>query len=240
MTWIKICGTTNLEDAKLAVDAGADALGFVFYEKSPRRVSVEETREIVAELPDRVEKVGVFVGPANDFLEAYNGARLTAIQQHLGFEEPSARTQIGFDLACFWQPPKFYMALPVDVILSNDESVRGMIASFAHWNEIVPQEGMPPGLFETFLLDSGTRKQPGGTGVAFDWQKARPLVESMRDKVRVVIAGGLNPENVGEAIRVLHPWGVDVASGTEARPGKKDPEKVRAFVEAVRRADRAA
>jgi phosphoribosylanthranilate isomerase len=94
--------------------------------------------------------------------------------------------------------------------------------------------------FQTIFLDSGSLQQPGGTGTVFDWQKAAPIVAQMKQVVRVVVAGGLNPTNVIEAIHVLNPWGVDVSSGVEAKPGKKDPEKVQAFVAAVRQAERIA
>lgn len=243
MTWIKICGITNLEDALLAVHAGADALGFVFYEKSPRKVDVETARAIVAQLPERVEKVGVFVGSENDFPKIYNAVRLTAVQQHLRFDETRVSDQIAVDLSCFWRPPKMFAVLPARAIVSDQASLYGMMSGFAHWMEDVPDKvlkTMPPGLFDTFFLDSGSTDQPGGTGNTFDWVKALPLVEIMRKKVKIVVAGGLNPGNVSEAITTLHPWGVDVASGTEAKPGKKDPQKVRAFVEAVRRADKTA
>jgi phosphoribosylanthranilate isomerase len=91
----------------------------------------------------------------------------------------------------------------------------------------------------TFVLDSGDLQQPGGTGKTFDWRKAVPLAEGMREGgVKLVVAGGLTAENVAEAMEILKPWGVDVVSGVEARPGKKDPEKVRAFVKAVRDVDR--
>lgn len=245
MTWIKICGITNLEDAQLALDTGADALGFVFYEKSPRRVTVETARAIVAQLPEKVEKVGVFVNDGTDEqLEIYNSVRLTAIQAHrlLGaVSPPSEHKAIG--LGCFWQSPKIYTAISAPWILAEEGRLQGTIASFKRWGEGIPDEiraTMPKGLFDTFFLDAGNEQKPGGTGTAFDWQKAIPLVESMRGKVRVVVAGGLRPENVGEAVRTLRPWGVDVSSGTEVRPGKKDPEKVRAFVEAVKAADKAA
>jgi phosphoribosylanthranilate isomerase len=244
MTWIKICGITNLEDALLAVDAGADAVGFVFYEKSPRRVDVETAREIVAKLPERVEKVGVFVEEPPDALDVYNAVRLTAIQrQRVLGASPGFSSQKAIGLSCYWQSPKFYTVLSAPWMLAEEGRLRGVIASFARWGEGIPEETrkmMPSGLFDTFFLDSSTAEKPGGTGISFDWQKAVPLVNAMRAKVKVVVAGGLNPDNVGEAIRTLHPWGVDVASGTEATPGKKDPKKVRAFVEAVRRADKAA
>ena len=94
--------------------------------------------------------------------------------------------------------------------------------------------------FGTIFLDSGSLQQPGGTGVAFDWQRAAPIVERMKQVVRVVVAGGLNSTNVTDAIDILNPWGVDVSSGVEAEPGKKDPEKVRAFITAVRQAERLA
>ena len=91
-----------------------------------------------------------------------------------------------------------------------------------------------------FLLDSGTSSKPGGTGEAFDWRASVPRVDVIQKLGKVVIAGGLNASNVVEALEVLHPWGVDVASGVESRPGKKDPDKVRAFVQAVRRAEKSA
>ena len=88
------------------------------------------------------------------------------------------------------------------------------------------------------FLDSGSAQQPGGTGVTFDWQKVSTLVNAVRDSINVVVAGGLSPENVAECINVLHPWGVDVSSGVESSPGKKDPKKIHAFVKAVRNADK--
>jgi phosphoribosylanthranilate isomerase len=93
---------------------------------------------------------------------------------------------------------------------------------------------------DAIFLDSGTPQQPGGTGQTFDWEQAAPLVALIGQLTNVVVAGGLTPANVTEAIRILKPWGVDVASGVEAKPGKKDPEKVRAFVAAVRQADKTA
>lgn len=242
MTWIKICGITNLEDAKLAVGAGADALGFIFYEKSLRNVSVDAARQIVAELPEKVEKVGVFVTPPENLADLYNSVRLTAIQLSLGFGDAASGSNRALGLDCFWKSPKFITALRVGVDL-EDDVLQGLISSLEHWGEGIPEDArslLPSGLFDTFLLDSGTKTEVGGTGKTFDWKRAVPLVEAMRKNLKVVVAGGLNPENVGEAIRTLHPWGVDVASGTETAAGKKDPGKVRAFVEAVRRADKAA
>jgi phosphoribosylanthranilate isomerase len=229
MTWVKICGTTNLEDALMAVDAGADALGFVFYEQSPRYVEPEVAQKIVAHLPSGVEKVGVFVHHAADrAMQIAERCGLTALQfqlQPLPMAAPPASTELRAVAGGRW---KTYLALPASWFL-GDAPVRADLASFT-----TPRPERP---FDTIFLDSGTPQQPGGTGVTFDWAKAAPLVATMRECVKVVIAGGLTSTNVAEAMRILHPWGVDVASGVEARPGKKDPEKVRAFVAAVRTAE---
>jgi phosphoribosylanthranilate isomerase len=248
MTWIKICGITNLEDARTAVDAGADALGFVFWEKSPRRIDPKTARAIVAQLPEGVEKVGVFVdapqeSTTDSVMDILNAVHLTALQCHLPFDAASHQRQQKHCGSVGLCGLKVYPALPAAWIVGDEQRLTGMIESFEHWGEEIPpevREQMPGDAFGTFFLDAGSTEQPGGTGKTFDWGKAIPLVEAMRSKVKVVVAGGLNPTNVGEAIRILHPWGVDVASGVEARPGKKDPEKVRAFVKAVREADKSA
>jgi phosphoribosylanthranilate isomerase len=218
MTWIKICGITNPEDAQLAVDAGANALGFVFYDKSPRKVDVETARSIVAQLPESVEKVGVFVAQSvPEILKIVPRANLTAMQIH--------GENLAKDLAHLSDFAKLIVALPerrfaAGFSLAVDQSVRrNMLA---------------------ILLDSGSSSSPGGTGKTFDWGKNREAVAAISAILPVIVAGGLSPDNVTEAIQTLHPWGVDVASGTEARAGKKDPQKVRAFIEAVRRADKAA
>jgi phosphoribosylanthranilate isomerase len=122
----------------------------------------------------------------------------------------------------------------------DEEGINSLASDFAKWGKNLP-EGFPlrEGLMDTFVLDSGDLRMPGGTGKTFDWERAIPIAEGMRrGGVKLVVAGGLTPENVGQAIGILKPWGVDVVSGVEARPGKKDPEKVRAFVKAVREIDR--
>jgi phosphoribosylanthranilate isomerase len=241
MTWVKICGITNLEDALTAVDAGADALGFVFYEKSPRNIAPETVREIVTQLPVNIEKVGVFVGNSPEkFLELVHGSGLTGSQQHFGLNaDPSSAAAAG----CF--PPGFknYLALPADWILGSKDSASHLVSSLVRATETMrsrPGSEAFQAFFQTIFLDSGNLLQPGGTGVAFDWRKAAPIVEHLQQVVKVVVAGGLNPRNVSEAIRILQPWGVDISSGVESKPGKKDPEKVRAFVAAVRQAERLA
>ena len=242
MTWVKICGTTNLEDALTAVDAGADAVGFVFYEKSPRCVSVETAREIVEKLPEVVEKVGVFVSESGpDPGAAILTARLTAVQQYHPFE-PGARSENGWaiELSAFPKRPRFLTALPIAHLVDSGVDLLTVADGFAHFRDRV--SSIPPIIsdtFDTFVLDSGGSQGPGGTGKTFDWSKAVPIAEGMRrGGLKLVVAGGLTPLNVAEAMQILKPWGVDVVSGVEASPGKKDPEKIHAFVKAVRDYDR--
>jgi phosphoribosylanthranilate isomerase len=220
MTWVKICGMTNLEDALVAVDAGADAVGFVFYEKSPRYVAVETAREIVAKLPESVEKVGVFVG-GSGAVEMALAVGLDAMQSYIVVDPNPVPLKP--------HPSEFrdlrqYLAIPYSSFLKSrfPESKSAAI----------------PGLIDAFFIDSGNAQSPGGTGTIFNWHEAAPILKAFALHTPVVIAGGLNPENVWEAISILKPWGVDVASGVETRPGKKDAEKVRAFVRAVRDIDR--
>jgi phosphoribosylanthranilate isomerase len=242
MTWIKICGITNLEDAQTAVEAGADALGFVFYEKSPRNVAPETARDIVRQLPAHIEKVGVFVGnnPTN-FFELVHWLGLTGSQLHFGPHVGSVNETTAYGLGCF--PPGFkrYLSMPADWFIESEDGANHFITSAVRAAESMrSHEGGDKLLnfFQTIFLDSGALQQPGGTGVAFDWQNAAPIVERLKQVVRIVVAGGLNPANVTEAIHILKPWGVDVSSGVESKPGKKDPEKVQAFVAAVRKAER--
>ncbi len=240
---MKICGMTNLEDALVAVEAGADAVGFVFYEKSPRCVSVETAREIVGKLPESVEKIGVFViGHEPDAVRVLFDAGLTGTQSYAspeGGAQQRAHSK-AVDVSCLPTRARFLMALPMNFIGEDAGEIQHLAADFAKWGKNLPDGlSIPAGLMDTFVLDSGDLRQPGGTGKTFDWKKAAPIAEGMRQGgVKLVVAGGLTPENVGEAIGILQPWGVDVASGVEARPGKKDPEKVRAFVGAVRECDR--
>jgi phosphoribosylanthranilate isomerase len=224
MTWVKICGMTNLEDALTAVDAGADALGFVFYEKSPRNISVEAAREIVQQLPKKVEKVGVFVDqPAQQLADISDRVGLNAVQLYL-LDSDGSQFFADFPPS---QERRTFLAIPAERITSGEAFEISFSLEFLNRTSAL-------------FLDSGNRQQPGGTGKVFDWRIAADTVKAMSEIIPIVIAGGLSMQNVGEAIDVLHPWGVDVASGVEARPGKKDPEKVRAFVKAVRNADRKA
>jgi phosphoribosylanthranilate isomerase len=242
MTWVKICGITNLEDARTAVEAGADALGFVFYEKSPRNVTPETVCEIVRQMPARVEKVGVFVGGGPKNLpELAHDLGLTASQLHLESHLESVSETTAHGLGCFPVGFKLYASLPAASFIESESSAKSFVDSMVHVLESMrslPEAERVRDFIDTIFLDSGSLQQPGGTGMTFDWEKAAPIVEHMQQVVKVVVAGGLNPTNVTEAIHVLKPWGVDVSSGVESKPGKKDPEKVRAFVSAVRQAER--
>lgn len=223
MTWVKICGTTNLEDALTAVEAGADAVGFVFYEKSPRNITVEAARAIVEKLPEGVEKVGVFVDQSAEQVAGIaDRAGLSAVQIY-----PDQTGEGAGSVGDFIQNirRRLFVAIPGERVTSEDGF--GFFLS----NEFLSRTS-------AVFLDSGNSRRPGGTGKRFDWGSAAEPVRMMGKTVPVVIAGGLTVGNVAEAIEILGPWGVDVASGVEARPGKKDPEKVRAFVKAVRDMDR--
>ena len=221
MTWVKICGTTNLEDALTAIDAGTEALGFVFYEKSPRKIDVEAAREIVSQLPGNVEKVGVFVNELPERVaRTADEVGLTAVQLH-GDEHNNPSSHVGNGAR------KLFVAIPASLLSRAGNKSAGLT-----WFSARPEA------CSAIFLDSGSTEQRGGTGKRFDWEDARPWVSQLSQKFRIVVAGGLTPTNVADAMRLLHPWGVDVASGVELKPGKKDPEKVRAFVQAVRRAEK--
>jgi phosphoribosylanthranilate isomerase len=217
---------TNLEDALVAVEAGADAVGFVFYEKSPRNIGVEAAREIVEKLPENVEKVGVFVGQtAATIVETSNFVGLTAAQLY-----PDANGKLpALD-------DEFLHAAQCNVIVALSASVFQQSA-FDSVGFFFLQRTVDRLL--AILVDSGDVDRPGGTGEKFDWRLAATLQEGInRMGTRLIVAGGLSEANAGEAVQAFRPWGVDVSSGVEARPGKKDPAKVRAFVRAVREADR--
>jgi len=231
MTWVKICGITNLEDALVAVEAGAYAVGFVFYEKSPRNVTDQQVAKIIQELPEQVEKVGVVVEDFTDGLTL--PGNLTAVQWTLAAVPDNFA---GFLSPPFARPFKTFLSFPAGSL--DDKCVKQLSDGFARFTELSNNPSLMPA-FNALFLDSGKVYNTGGTGNPFDWRKAGSLADQMREGAfKLVVAGGLTSENVGEAMGILHPWGVDVSSGVEARPGKKDPEKVRAFVKAVREADK--
>ena len=220
MTWVKICGTTNLEDARAAAEAGAEALGFVFAE-SPRRITPEAAAKIVSELPAAVEKVGVFVDhPPQRIREIVEQVGLTGIQLHVDDEHLAGDREL----------------LP----WAEERGLRLIVAvSMLETAGIGVEKPKPGAHYRTaMLLDSMTPSLRGGSGITWDWKQLAPFVDAIRGAVDVIVAGGLKAENVQEAIRVLRPWGVDVVSGVEREPGKKDPDKVREFIQAVRKAEK--
>lgn len=223
MTWVKICGITNLEDAQAAVAAGADAVGFVFGE-SKRRVSAAQAAQIAADLPAHVERVGVFVNESPDVVrQTVRTAQLTTVQlqgdEDSGYLSELSKANAG---AIRGQRMRIVKALSVGPTLE------GMLREFSRQDSGV----------DAVLFDSGNAEERGGTGRVFPWGRLAAILGDWTNSVRVIVAGGLNPGNVAEAIATLHPWGVDVVSGTESAPGKKDPEKMKAFVAAVREADK--
>jgi phosphoribosylanthranilate isomerase len=224
MTWVKICGITNLEDALQAVEAGADALGFVFYEKSPRKAEVGATREIIRELPGNIEKVGVFVDhEPGQVREIVSQTGLTTVQLH--------GKQL---LDRVWSEK-----LPVEQSLGVRKMIPVIPGDSLKDRGVLISEGAHDKVF-ALLFDSQSNGNIGGTGTTFDWRGTRAMVQVISLKIPVIVAGGLTAVNVAEAIRLLQPFGVDVSSGVEARPGKKDPAKVNAFIQAVRGRNRTA
>jgi phosphoribosylanthranilate isomerase len=220
--WVKICGSTSLNDAQLAGEAGADAVGFVFA-PSPRRVTAAQVAAIVPQLPQKLEKIGVFVNAGLD--EIYSTVRmcgLTGVQLHseAGPGVPGRlRERLGSELR---------ILRVVHFSPGAAELVAEQIAQHTRNRDV-----------DGVLVDSRTPTAVGGTGVSFDWATAREtFLQNAEARKRLIAAGGLSPENVAEAIAILRPWGVDVASGVEAAPGRKDPDKIREFVARAREADR--
>lgn len=208
--WIKICANTSLADAQLAADAGADAVGFVFA-PSPRRVTAEQAAQIVRELPAAIEKIGVFVDAGFDEIAAtVEAAGLTGVQLH--FDAPG---DFGARLR-----ERFGARLRILGVVHFDRAAAERAAAMAG-----------DANFDALLVDSRTAAAVGGTGNAYNWTAARRAVFHADARMKLVAAGGLTPENVVEAIATLRPWGVDVVSGVESAPGRKDAAKVRAFIE---------
>lgn len=202
LTKVKICGITRIVDALAAAVAGADALGFMFYEASPRRVSFDDAAAIIRELPPFLTRVGVFVNPSpDDVRRAIEECRIDTLQFH-GEETPEFCAQFGLRVIKAFR-------------VRDAESLRAL----------------PAYVGATCLLDSFVAGQHGGTGATFNWDLAAQTVQTGR---RVLLAGGLTPENAAEAVRRVRPYGMDVSSGVEAKPGMKDAEKVRAFITAAK------
>ena len=204
---VKICGIRSVEDARFAVAAGADALGFVFWYMSPRRVDPEQAAAIAAALPESVLRVGVFVDAPREQIErTTQQVGLDLLQLH-GEEPPEA-------LAGLSRPA--LKAIRVGPRFTAEEALRyGKTA-----RGIVVDTRLP-----------GETQIPGGTGVPFDWSLVADLVDQVPF---LMLAGGLSPTNVAQAVRAVRPDAVDVSSGVERMPGRKDPERVKAFIAASR------
>lgn len=206
ITRVKICGITNREDAAMVVEAGADALGFVFVPGTPRVVSAESAADIVRQLPPFITRVGLFAdeeaGRVHDVL---GQTGIETVQFH-GDESP-------------------------EYCRSFRDRVRVVKAFRIRGPETLERMSDYTGSVDAFLLDAWAPGALGGTGIRFDWS----LMMGGRPRgAPLVLAGGLNPENVAEAVRRVRPFAVDVSSGVERAPGKKDPSKVCEFVQAVK------
>jgi phosphoribosylanthranilate isomerase len=197
MVRVKICGITTMEDALLAVQAGADALGFVFYDRSPRNIDPLKAAAIIGGLPPFVQAVGLFVNADAAFVnETADRCRLDLVQLH-GDEAPEYCERIRRRVIKAFRVRDASSLAPV-----RDYRVAGI------------------------LLDAYSPAAPGGTGLSFNWELAGIAGEFGP----VILAGGLSPDNVREALERVAPYAVDVSSGVESSPGRKDPEKVREFI----------
>ncbi|MDE2179894.1 MAG: phosphoribosylanthranilate isomerase [candidate division NC10 bacterium] len=205
MIRVKMCGITSDDDAWVAVEAGADALGFIFVEGTPRYIEPEAAAAIVVRMPPFVTTVGVFIDQAADEIERIMRTSGLSLAQLHGNESPAE---------CRRLPVPFVKAIRV-----RDEHDLEVL-------RIYPQA-------RAFLLDTYVADRPGGTGRTFPWEIAAKAAQ----QTRVILSGGLTPDNVALAVAHVRPYAVDVCSGVEASPGRKDYQKVREFIEQARKAD---
>jgi phosphoribosylanthranilate isomerase len=204
MTFIKICGITNVDDARAAISAGADALGFNFYQPSPRYIIPESAREIIEQLPDSILTVGVFVNEDTESLtNIAEQSGIAAVQLH-GDESPDYCRKLA----------------------ANYEVIK-VLAVADDFNMQVAQAYE----VQAIMLDTKHKTLRGGTGRAFDWSVATRVNQLVP---KLFLAGGLSPENIEEAIAIVRPYAVDACSALEDRPGIKNGERMRAFVEKAR------
>ena len=219
--WVKICGNTNLEDAQLAGELGADAVGFVFA-PSIRHVTPAQVARIAAHLPETLERVGVFPAwKADDIADAVLTAGLTTVQLHGGLDirllhslEDRFGSQLNIIQAVHWT---------VDDGGSNEGVVAAQLQKIRSSSRV-----------SRVLVDSKVGASTGGTGIAFRWEAARTVFSDTYSVPKLILAGGLRPENIVDAIKQLAPWGVDVASGVETVPGQKDEKKLAHFMKGAR------
>ena len=203
--WIKICGVTRNRDALLAAELGADAIGLVFYANSPRALVATQISNVVANVSGSVSVIGLFVNPTREEVEVVLDTGLVDVLQFHGAEDEEFCNS--FDIP-------YLKAFQVKDIQSLDSTLsKYRTATY-------------------ILLDSYSGKKMGGTGQKFDWSIGENIVRNLGQKV--VVAGGLRPENIKDAVIRMNPFGVDVSSGVESSPGLKDAEKLRKFIEGAR------
>ena len=220
MIRVKVCGITNAADARVAVEAGADALGFIFVENTPRFVTPAEIAPIVRRLPPFVTPVGVFWDHAAGHVKAVAEAcGLRALQFH-GDESPD-------DLRGYVLPVIKTLKMPPASTLEGLPEYRTRDS----WRALQYRR-----VASAILLDSAARWSEGETRDPLEWTLARTIVSSHSHAMSVILSGGLTPDNVARAVAVVRPYGVDVNSGVESSPGRKDHDKVRRFVAEARRA----
>ncbi len=206
-TRIKMCGTTSIEDAHKAVELGIDALGFIFVSTSQRFIAVEKAREITKSLPPFVNKVGVFVNEGSTEIEE--------IVDYLGLDAVQLHGDEGPDFC-----EKVVRAVPSCTVIKAFR-----VGEHSREDDFLPYYNCVSG----FALDTYVKDQEGGTGVSFDWK----ILPRLNLQMPYILAGGLHSENIGEALQLASPYGVDVNSGVEISPGIKDHEKLQRFVERV-------
>jgi phosphoribosylanthranilate isomerase len=215
-TRVKICGITRLQDALAAVDAGADAIGLVFYAKSPRAVSMVQANAILRELPPFVTTVGLFVNASQADVDAtLQTVPLDLLQFHGDESEAFCSS--------FSRPYIKALRVKPPIEKLTMEKLTGDMHSALATVSYKTARGL--------LLDAWDEKLYGGTGQTFDWH----AVEQIADNARIILAGGLTPANVADAIRIAKPWGVDVSSGVEEAPGIKSSPLIKAFISEVNR-----
>ena len=226
---VKICGLTNLADAMVAVESGADAVGFLFYDGSPRFVPLAAAAVIVSRLPASVTAVGVFVNPTADQVRrAVEWVGIQSVQFH---GEETSEFVAGLELPVRQAPAPAGGFVPPHAASQGARvaTIKAFRVRDASSLAVLPQ--FPTDLW---LLDSFVPGQRGGTGAPFDWLLASQASQLGKP---IVLAGGLTPENVAEAVRRVQPHAVDVSSGVESSPGRKDHARVRAFLVAAKQAD---
>jgi phosphoribosylanthranilate isomerase len=233
--WIKICANTNLADAQLAAALGADALGFVFAPSS-RQVTVEQVARIIPHLPPALETIAVVQSrDPDEIAEIARHTGVTGVQLHGGLDLPLIR-------ALHRTSPGLRLIQTLHWTLDDPDADSGAAERLtAQFDQLAAERATghaPDNVLDRVLLDAKVGNATGGTGRSFDWQAASATLAAQQgfkeQGFKLIVAGGLHSQNISAAIQALQPWGVDVASGVEASPGRKDPAKLQAFIENAR------